>query len=75
MTRDQLRKAIESKTAEVNGALAALNELIGEATRAGLIVSLRLHDVPGQPGLKSVAVSISDRIEVPMPQPPQSPSR
>ena len=75
MKRDKLRKAIEAKTAEVNAALGGLNDLVGEATQAGLIVSLRLADVGGKAGQKTVTVSIADRIEVPMPQPPAKPSK
>jgi hypothetical protein len=71
MNRDELRQAIERKTAEVNSALNALNDLVGQATKAGLIVSVSLADAPGQSKLKSVKVKISDRIEVPMQQPPR----
>lgn len=75
MERDALRTAIEKKTAEINAALATLNDLIGKATQAGLIVSLRLTDVAGQARQKSVAVTISERIEVPMPQPAPPPKK
>jgi hypothetical protein len=69
MNRDQLRAAIERKTAEVNAALAALHDLMGEATKAGLIVGMKLADVAGKPRQKTVAVTIADRIEVPQQQP------
>jgi hypothetical protein len=75
MTRDELRSAIEKKTAEVNAALAGLGDLVDQATKAGLIVGIRLIDTPGKGRQKTVAVSISERIEVPMPQPAPPPRK
>lgn len=69
MDRNALRQTVEKKTAQVNAALGELSDLVDQATKAGLIVSMRLIDVAGKPRQKTVAVSIADRIEVPMPQP------